>query len=286
MIVRDEVETVKVALASLLLQTSPDWECVIIDDASTDGTSDVLRELSDLRFRVHHSDVPLGRGAARQKALSMARGRYIATLDGDDFYFPEKLERQSRILDKNPHLTATATGFFLCLPNGTPLGRAIGYQSPGFHKLPNEIHHLRVPFAPIMFRADHIGDSAYQESFLRSEDQDFFTKVLLGRHVHVSSDHLYAYRWHFLAENVLAGLKQGEKFYLSSFGKNPIRSAILFCYTRLKFIIYNVVDAVGLWDTLKRVRYSKASAAEEAHFSQVLRNCSSVEPTARKSTTN
>ena len=274
MIVKDEVATIETALASLLHQTTDDWECVIIDDASTDGTSELLQSLKDSRFRVFCSETPLGRGAARQKAISQACGSYITTLDGDDFFFPEKLERQSQVLDENPELTATATGFFLFQQEGRPLGKAVGYWPPGFRTLPATIQHLRVPFAPIMFRAAHIGESSYQKTFLRSEDQDFFTRILMGRQVHISDDHLYAYRWQFLASNVLAGLKQGEHFYLSSFRCSPVRSLLYFGYTRLKYILYSIVVRLGLWEPLKRIRYKKATSEDEKRFLEILEECS------------
>lgn len=282
MIVRDEVGTIETALASLLSQTTSDWECVIIDDASTDGTAELLQSLTDPRFRVVRSETPLGRGAARQKAISQARGLYITTLDGDDFFYPEKLERQSCVLDENPQLTATATGFFLFEQGGKPLGKAVGYLSPGFRTLPPTIQHLRVPFAPIMFRASHIGESSYQKTFLRSEDQDFFTRILMGRQVYISDDHLYAYRWQFLASNVLAGLKQGEHFYLSSFKCSPFRSMLYFAYTRLKYVLYSIVVKLGLWEPLKRIRYKKATREEQKEFLELLQRFSSRQATDSK----
>ncbi|NCP78898.1 MAG: glycosyltransferase, partial [Desulfuromonadales bacterium] len=74
MIVKDEESTLEVALASLQAQTFQDWECVIVDDFSSDSTPEILAGLRDPRFLVHRSEKPLGRGAARRKSLSLARG--------------------------------------------------------------------------------------------------------------------------------------------------------------------------------------------------------------------
>jgi glycosyltransferase involved in cell wall biosynthesis len=270
MIVFNEESTIRVALASLLAQTFQDWECVIIDDASTDGTAHALSALRDDRFRVFRSERPLGRGGARQKALSLAQGEFIGTLDGDDFYFPQKLERQVAILEGNPSLTATVTGMFLCTQRGEPIGKAIGYWAPGLKQLSAQLQHLRIPFAAVLYRASDLGESRYDESFVCSEDQDFFTRFLVGKRVQVTDDHLYAYRWLFLAEDVLAGLRQSERLYRSLWQTAPGRSLLYLLYTRLKFWSYQAISTLGLWEVFKRIRYRAASRQECAELRDVL----------------
>jgi len=82
-------------LESLRAQTFSDWECLVVDDGSTDGTPRLVEEIAarDPRFRLI-SQNNRGVGAARNTAIERARGHYIAPLDADDLWSPEKLERQ------------------------------------------------------------------------------------------------------------------------------------------------------------------------------------------------
>ncbi|MBW2404888.1 MAG: glycosyltransferase family 2 protein, partial [Deltaproteobacteria bacterium] len=67
-------QTLPMALASLRAQSHEDWEAVVVDDGSSDGTWDVLHDLGEPRLRFERFDTNRGRGAARQRCLEMARG--------------------------------------------------------------------------------------------------------------------------------------------------------------------------------------------------------------------
>ena len=91
-------ETVK----SVLAQSYTDWELIIVDDCSTDHTDDVIQEfLSDDRIHYIKNEVNSGAAVSRNRALKAARGRWIAFLDSDDLWLPDKLERQVRFMEEN-----------------------------------------------------------------------------------------------------------------------------------------------------------------------------------------
>jgi glycosyltransferase involved in cell wall biosynthesis len=81
------------ALRSVQAQTSDDWEVIVCDDASTDGTAEIAESFGE-RFRVVRNDRNLGPAGARNRALEAARGELIALLDADDYWLPEYLEEQ------------------------------------------------------------------------------------------------------------------------------------------------------------------------------------------------
>ena len=89
--------TLPEAVDSVLAQTVDDWELIVWDDCSTDGSAETLARYTDNRIRYFRSDeqVPLGR--ARQRAIDLARGEWIAFLDQDDIWLPCKLERQMSV---------------------------------------------------------------------------------------------------------------------------------------------------------------------------------------------
>ena len=93
---RDAEATLAEAIGSVLAQSFTSWELLIVDDASRDATRRIAEEHAaiDQRVTVIPSDSALGAAAARNRAISVASGRYIAFLDADDLWMPEKLERQ------------------------------------------------------------------------------------------------------------------------------------------------------------------------------------------------
>ena len=89
------------ALRSIFAQTFADFEVVVIDDGSDDGTSGVLADVSDARLRVLHQ-AHRGISAAMNAGLAAARGRYIARLDSDDLWQPDLLATLVPVLDAQP----------------------------------------------------------------------------------------------------------------------------------------------------------------------------------------
>lgn len=92
-------ETIK----SVLNQTFQDFEILVVDDLSTDHTVDIVKRLKkqDKRIKFFQLSEKGGASGARNKALKEARGKYIAFLDGDDLWKPEKLEKQIKFMEEN-----------------------------------------------------------------------------------------------------------------------------------------------------------------------------------------
>ncbi|UOE93829.1 glycosyltransferase family 2 protein [Alkalihalobacillus sp. LMS39] len=82
------------AIESVLAQTYPHWEMIIVDDCSTDETAKVVEQYSDKRIRFIQLKKNSGPAIARNTSIQNAKGRYIAFLDSDDMWQPDKLEKQ------------------------------------------------------------------------------------------------------------------------------------------------------------------------------------------------
>lgn len=83
-------------MRSVMAQTMTDWELIVIDDCSSDGTFGIAEIVSstDSRIRVYRNEQNSGVSRTRNRGLDLARGMFIAFLDSDDIWYPEKLERQ------------------------------------------------------------------------------------------------------------------------------------------------------------------------------------------------
>lgn len=96
-------------LESILAQTYTDWELIIIDDASTDNTWDILSSYDDARIKLLKNDENVGLTKNLNKGLSLARGNYIARIDGDDVALPYRLERQVDYMESHPDVGLVGT---------------------------------------------------------------------------------------------------------------------------------------------------------------------------------
>ncbi len=95
------------AIASVVAQTHPAWELLLVDDGSSDGSAATARRWAAahpdrIRTLAHPNGENRGMSASRNLGIAHARGSFVALLDADDLYLPEKLERQVEVLRRNP----------------------------------------------------------------------------------------------------------------------------------------------------------------------------------------
>jgi glycosyltransferase involved in cell wall biosynthesis len=180
MSVHNDAAFVGEAVESVLGQTLGDLELLVVDDASSDATPDVLARFTDRRLTVLRNDALLGLAASLNRGLDAAQGRYVARLDADDVALPERLERQVERLHAGPAAAAVGSavtdvdeqgrrGRTHVMPQGArPLRWQALFSSPFFHptvlvdRVVLDGHELR-----------------YDPSFLESEDYDLWTRLLV-----------------------------------------------------------------------------------------------------------
>ena len=114
------------SIASVQRQTYSHWELLIVDDASTDSTKEVVRDLADQDERIHFVAKPQHSGIAdtRNQCIQMAQGRILAFLDADDIWHPEKTETQLRFMSDN-NVGFTYTTYDWIDENGQTLKKSI-----------------------------------------------------------------------------------------------------------------------------------------------------------------
>jgi len=106
MIFRDAETFIEEAVASVFAQSFADWELLLVDDGSTDASSAIARRLArkhegKLRYLEHPGHANLGMSASRNLGIGAARGEFIAFLDSDDVFLPDRLAHHLEVMDAN-----------------------------------------------------------------------------------------------------------------------------------------------------------------------------------------
>ncbi len=162
----NRAHTLDRAIESVLRQTYPHWELVIVDDGSTDGTDEVLGRRRDERIRVVRHDRNRGVTAAKNTGFDHARGDWIATLDSDDEIVPQALAVLLRPLDEvDPDLDAVGCNCFDS-QTGTLTGR--GLRRDQFISVPIMLDVLRGEHWG-MFHRRILGNRRFNERIRGSE---------------------------------------------------------------------------------------------------------------------
>lgn len=107
-------KTIEMAIQSVVSQTYPYWELLVVDDGSTDNTASIVEALaqSDVRIQLLQNEVNRGVSQSRQKGLAFAKGEWIAVLDSDDAWRADKLEKQFVLAqEKKAELIFTGSAF-------------------------------------------------------------------------------------------------------------------------------------------------------------------------------
>ncbi len=102
---------VREAIESVLRQTYSDFELLVMDDCSTDGTLDVVRTIDDPRIRIERNHSNLGLADNLNRGLSLITTELVARMDGDDIAEPFWLEREVEVLDNHPEIGIVSGGF-------------------------------------------------------------------------------------------------------------------------------------------------------------------------------
>ncbi len=185
------------SVESVLNQTFKDFELIIIDDGSTDKTYKIAQAYNDSRIKLYKNKENIGERLTGNKAISLARGKYIARQDSDDVAHPDRLKTQIQYLEQNPDISLVGSWVTVTDSKDNTL-----------HRLnhPVECHNLRWhilfynPFchSSVMFKKDAVVGrfDLYDPSLKIGADWDLLSRLATKIKIHNIPKHLITYRVH------------------------------------------------------------------------------------------
>jgi len=191
--VRNGEATLGYAVASIVLQTHQDWELLLMDDGSTDASTDVAARFADPRIRVVSDGRRLGLASRMNQAMATARGRYFARMDADDISYPGRLATQIAFLESHPQIDLVGTWAVVFRDLGQPRGvrrPPIGHDeicSRPWDGFPM-IHPTYFALTEVFRRV------GYRTAFQRSQDQDFLLRLAGSGRIANIPEYLLGYR--------------------------------------------------------------------------------------------
>jgi glycosyltransferase involved in cell wall biosynthesis len=230
----NRAEFLRSAITSVLNQTFQDFEIVIIDDASKDHTQEVITNFNDARIKVIRNQFSKGDAGTRNIGIINSNGEYIALLDDDDEWLPEKLKIQTCLLDNSsPEVGGVCTHSFIS-------GRVSSVFNPEKNDLTEE-NFIRT--SSILLRRECFEKCGlFDESMPTSSDYDMWIRISTKFSFKIIKNCLVKYYIHesrltFNYDKMINGMEMLFEKHDGFFNKNPkaysqrcLHLGVLYCY--------------------------------------------------------
>ncbi len=171
----DAAQTISLAARSVFAQTFEDWELLLVDDGSTDGSLKIASSIRDPRVTVVSDGVNRGLQYRLNQIAQLANRQYLARMDADDIMHPERLMRQVHVLDDDPSVDAVGTAAYTIDGANDPIG--LRGNAP-LDSRPRSILRSGLFIHPsVTGRTRWFRDNPYDESFVRAEDHELWCRT-------------------------------------------------------------------------------------------------------------
>ncbi len=186
------------ALDSVFGQSYTKWEIIFWDNASTDGSAAIAKSYG-AKVRYFKNDQRLALGRARNLAMAEAKGQYLAFLDCDDKWLPEKLKKQVDVLESRKNIDFVYGNYFrLIMPKTGRLILGLSGRQPEGDVFARFLYNYPVNLQTVMLRMDVINrlNAKFDDHLELSEEFDFFMRILFKSKALYINEPLAIYRLH------------------------------------------------------------------------------------------
>lgn len=231
---------IRETMESVRTQTYEDWELLLVEDGSTDGTPEViqgyLEETGENRIRLIRLGENVGAARARNLGVKEARGRYLAYVDADDLWTPEKLEHQLQFMAKKD-AAFSFTGYEFADENGKGTGKVV--KVPETINYKEALKNTTIFTSTVMFDSERIPKEELEMPVIKSEDTALWWKILRsGRVAYGLNENLVKYRraGKSLSSNKLEAIRRIWNLYRKAEGMSILSSCWHFCFWAVRAV--------------------------------------------------
>jgi glycosyltransferase involved in cell wall biosynthesis len=162
------------AIRSVFAQSFSDWEMVLLDDGSTDGSAEIALAIDDPRVRVHLGRENLKVAVRRNEVVQLARGKYLAWLDGDDLMHPERLQKEVRFLEENRDVDVVGAGMYVVDQEGNAIGKRLPRADGKLSCRPCDLPLMQ---GTVMGKLEWFRRNPYDPGLARVQDMDLWLRT-------------------------------------------------------------------------------------------------------------
>lgn len=266
-------KTLLAAVQSVFAQTFQDWELILLDGGSTDRSVEIAKSIKDSRVRVISDGKYYTHPAALNQLTDLARGKFIANMDGDDLCSPNRLEKQLDLFARDSGLDVVGTGMLYLGDGDIPLGCSI---LPSAHedicRTPYSVYGLC--HGSIMGKREWHLQNRYDDAAVRMEDFDLWLRSYEHSRFSNVSEALYYYKCEtsFGQRKVLITRINCMKLILRHLWKTNIAKALYYSLLQiLKIIGGSLIILFKSKRGLIQKRYTPIDEGEKGIYEESLR---------------
>jgi glycosyltransferase involved in cell wall biosynthesis len=252
------------SIRSVFSQTTADWELILLDDGSTDGSLKIAKAVRDSRVRVVSDGQNKGLANRLNQAVQLSRYDFIARMDADDLMSPHRLKTQRQFLTDHGDIDLVSTGLYSVLDDCTPVGwRGADTRSISFDDLVKG----RKSFlhAGLLARKCWFQRNRYNETLPVGEDTELWFRASRSSDFRAATleQPLYIYReaGNLTLNKMLTAYRQ-ERAIIRGYIANPLQRAQYSCRSYAKSARALLLDRLGMLDRLQARRNHGVMSSE------------------------
>lgn len=263
MAVFNGAEYIRESLHSILNQTFQDFELIIVDDASTDNTVNVIKEYKDDRIVLICNDENMKLPKSLNKGIKFARGKYIIRMDADDICMPNRFAKQVSFMEKHPDIAASSGNYYTIDDRGK-IKRKFGLKIRSWRLTGKMLNRYVLIPSPLVHPAAIIRKKIFDEGILYNEDytsaQDYELWLNIHRFYKLGNipDVILKYRIHEKSISVSKRKKQllnaykiFQKYSAKKISFDDFKNIMRFEYTynpihsaKMFYFVFGYIDIV------------------------------------------